>query len=216
MNFFGHAWIAAQRRIDPGFVLGAMLPDLAPMAGLRIEALEDAGIEAGVKFHFASDAAFHRAPHFVRLVAASSRALQDAGVRRGPARGAAHVGIELLLDGWIAREHGVPLVYGEALAKATSLSGQVRFKRRTDAISLDELCQRIERSALPGAYIEPTFTGARVVRALSRRPRLALDDAEGQLVANWLSEIAPELGENAGALLAGVAETVGDAATARV
>ena len=40
MNFFGHAWLAALRRDDAGFVLGAMLPDLAPMAGLASSQLK--------------------------------------------------------------------------------------------------------------------------------------------------------------------------------
>ncbi len=212
MNFFGHAWFAAKQCEAPAFVLGAMLPDLAPMAGLRIGAIDDPEIEAGAAYHMTCDGAFHRAPGFATLVAESSRALQSAGVRRGPARGAAHVGVELLLDGWIAEDRGVPGLYDEALASAATLSSAIQLEAVPGSIPLAELCQRIRRSYLPQAYSDPGFTTARIARALSRRPRLAFAGTERDIVARWLDEIAPELGKRAAPLLAHVAGAVGVAA----
>ena len=37
MNFYGHAWLARRAARGSGFVLGAMLPDLAGMARLRLD-----------------------------------------------------------------------------------------------------------------------------------------------------------------------------------
>jgi hypothetical protein len=62
VNFFGHAALAAARQSDPGFVLGAMLPDLAPLAGLRIAAVDAEEVAAGRAFHVAADARFHADP----------------------------------------------------------------------------------------------------------------------------------------------------------
>ena len=212
MNFFGHAWLAARRSDDPGFVLGAMLPDLAPMAGLRLAAVRDDALAAGRDFHVVCDSAFHAAPDFVELVVASSRALQQAGVRRGPARGTAHVGLELLLDGWIAESHGVPAAYRDALAKAPELAQRVDFQAAPGAISAFEaVCSRIAASELPAAYGDPAFTAARVARALARRPRLALTDGERVLAERWAELFAPKLAGRAEDLLAFVAARVGEA-----
>lgn len=219
MNFFGHAWLAAGRGADAGgcdsaFVFGAMLPDLAPMAGGRIAEVDSPDLEAGIAFHIACDAVFHSAPAFRSLLVESSHTLEDAGVRRGPARGAAHVGIELLLDGWIAKQRGVPAAYHDALAAAPAYAARVHFTG-TGAYALKALCARVAASDLPLAYADPPFTAARVERALSRRRRLALTADEPEQVAHWLSAIGPELGRKAGALLDSVAVAVrGDARAA--
>jgi hypothetical protein len=104
VNFFGHACLAAEARPEAAFVFGAMLPDLASMSGLRISSIAHAKTDSGRRFHYVTDAAFHRAERFQSLCTGATRALSAAGLRRGPARAIGHVGVELLLDGWLASE----------------------------------------------------------------------------------------------------------------
>ena len=60
MNFLGHTHVAlAGGEDDPGFVLGAVLPDLAPMAGIRVPQLRPEGpLGAGVRCLLRADAAW--------------------------------------------------------------------------------------------------------------------------------------------------------------
>ena len=204
VNFFGHAWLAAGRNANPRFVLGAMLPDLAPMAGLRLRSANDAALSAGIAHHLAVDAAFHALPVFQRLTADAARALRRAGLRRGPARGAAHIGLELLLDGWLAQRCGVPDVYRTALAQAPQLGALLHFAPGAAggmAWTFPELCRKLAASPLPEAYAEPSFTAARVAAALARRPRLALTPAERNACTAWLRPAARTLAASAESLL---------------
>src|SRR4029453_6456343 len=61
MNFLGHTHVAlAGGGDDPGFVLGAVLPDLAPMAGIRLAVRRlDGRLGEGMRCHLRADAAFH-------------------------------------------------------------------------------------------------------------------------------------------------------------
>ena len=202
MNFFGHACLASERRRDAGFVFGAMLPDLAAMAGLRVALVADPAVGAGRGFHFATDAAFHRAPAFQSLSASASRALVAAGVRRGPARAIGHVGIELLLDGWLAERRGVPASYAEALARASALTPHVVFRNGAAALPLLALCGRIAAAPTTGAsWCEPARLAARLARILARRPRLALEAGELPAVRTWAAGARREIACAAPSLL---------------
>ncbi len=202
MNFFGHAWLAAQARSDAAFVFGAMLPDLAAMAGLRVQAVAHATADDGRRFHLATDAAFHRCEGFTALVLAATRELREAGLRAGPARAIGHVGVELLLDGWLAEREGVPMLYGEALGLGPALAPALRFRRAADPAPLVELCARIAGAALPPeAWCEPERLTARLARILVRRPRLALELSELGLVRAWAPGARVAVADAAPALL---------------
>jgi hypothetical protein len=186
VNFFGHAFLAAERHADPDFVLGSMLPDLAGFAGEPSERWLRHAAGDGVRFHRATDSAFHRAPAFGSFCASHSRALQERGMRRGPALGAAHVGGELLLDGWLAVEWGEPALYRGALHAAPALLG-------VDASEeLLAVCARLAAAPVPRAYADAAFVVARVVRALASRPRLALSAAEESLLRDELARAREE------------------------
>jgi hypothetical protein len=103
MNYFGHAVVAFLRRPEPAFVLGAMVPDFAAMLRLAQPSPTHAGVAAGVAFHHETDGRFHHAPTFVELNHAALSALRERDVARGPARAAAHIGTELLIDGMLCR-----------------------------------------------------------------------------------------------------------------
>jgi hypothetical protein len=210
VNFFGHACLAAEARPEAAFVFGAMLPDLAAMAGLRVASVAHGTTDAGRRFHHATDAAFHRAAGFSSLCLAATHALRDAGLRRGPARAIGHVGVELLLDGWLAAEQGVPALYGEALALTPALAPAIALRRRADAAPLVELCARIAAAPLsPDAWCEPDRLAARLVRILVRRPLLALDASELPAVRAWATGARLEVARTAPSLLAEVRRGIG-------
>ena len=186
MNFFGHAWLAARREMDPAFVFGAMLPDLAAMVRLRVERVDHDSLAAGRGFHLATDAAFHGLERFERLMLDGIRELRAAGVRSGPARAVGHVGVELLLDGWIAERHGVPEPYAPALDRGPSWLPAVAFRGAADPAPLEDLCRRIAGATLPpGDWCAPERLAARLVRILARRPRLAITAAELPALRQW-------------------------------
>jgi hypothetical protein len=202
MNFFGHAWLAARARPDAAFVFGAMLPDLATMAGLRVIEVAHASADEGRRFHLATDAAFHRAEGFQRLCVASTHALREAGLRRGPARAIGHVGVELLLDGWLATTEGVPALYGEALALGPALAPAIAFRANAGPAPLVELCTRIAGAKLaPDAWCEPERLTARLARILARRPLLALQAHELPAVRAWAARTPASVASAAPALL---------------
>src|SRR5690606_17656531 len=76
VNVLGHTYVArAVGNASPEHVLGAVLPDLAPMAGVRVRRNElDGDLAEGVRCHLRTDAAFHAHRDF----RAGSRALREA------------------------------------------------------------------------------------------------------------------------------------------
>jgi hypothetical protein len=116
MNFFGHVVVATwQPARDARTALGAMLPDLVGVAGLRGVAPGDPEVARGVALHHRTDEVFHASDTFVSLQTLLRSALEARGIRGGPARAAAHVGIELLLDGLLL--DGGP-IDGDSVAEA--------------------------------------------------------------------------------------------------
>ena len=101
MNVLGHASVAlAWGDDDPAFVLGAVLPDLASMVGVRVDrSMFGGAVGDGMRCHIDADAIFHDHPEFRAGSAALRRDLADQGLDRGPVRAVGHAGWELLLDG---------------------------------------------------------------------------------------------------------------------
>ena len=92
MNVLGHTRVALGRGLDrPAEVLGAVLPDLAPAAGVRlVRDRLDGPLAAGVRCHLDADAAFHAHPRFRAGTRALRADLTARGIPRGPARAVAH------------------------------------------------------------------------------------------------------------------------------
>jgi len=193
MNFFAHAALALWRSDDPRFVLGSMLPDFAGMLGLRVLRIDDRALAAGVTYHHATDAAFHRAPLFVELCTRGIETLSAAGVARGTARAVAHVGTELLLDGALSHLQPARVAYQGSLRAALS-------ERYVDAFTL-EAEEHVERfqtglarlatAPVPDGYRDPEFVLARLRSTLTRRPRLAMRDTDVEHVRSHLHEFEP-------------------------
>jgi acyl carrier protein phosphodiesterase len=190
VNFYGHAWIALREARSRSFVLGAMLPDLAGMARSRLEQVRDPEVAAGVSLHHRTDAAFHGAPTFLQLYAEAAAALRERGVARGPARGAAHVGLELLLDGSLSADSSAVDEFAEALEVAGHPDVRAALVWRGDgAERFARLHERLCDGGVPGVYRDTERVAERVAWALGSRPRLALDARGERELAAWLAEL---------------------------
>jgi hypothetical protein len=204
VNYFGHLVVASFRTASPIFALGAMLPDWAGMCGAR---LAGAGGELGdgVGFHHETDRVFHALPGFRALEARAFAALEAGGVGRGPARGAAHVAVELVLDGaLIARAPEATPLYLAALAAAPEHAAAHGEDPR-----MARLLERLVAQGVPLGYRDPTEVARRTVSTLARRPRLALTPHEHALLAAALPALADAVERDADALLADLRDALG-------
>jgi len=198
MNFIGHAYVALRRSDHPAFVLGAMLPDFLSMARIRGAKSSDPDVVRGVAFHHASDEAFHGCEVFVRLSSRFGEELEARGVRRGPARAVAHVGLELLLDGFLVERPGVADAYLAAIAEAgpRRLGAQLTFTQPQHEARYEDLSERLSEWGVPTGYRDPTIVRDRLVRILRDRPRLALDGPEIAVLGSFLPGAKDLVAEN--------------------
>jgi hypothetical protein len=213
MNFLGHTHVAlAGGQDDPGFVLGAVLPDLAPMAGIRLAPGRLEGpLGAGVRCHLRADAVFHADPRFRDGSRALRRALAERGVGTGPARSVGHAGWELLLDGTL-------------VATATEDAFRVALARGDRALPALAEGDRdrwaaflARRHASPGLhYDDPAWVADRLYGMLARRPRLALPADQVPLVADVLAAQAPAVHSVAAAVLDDTAREVAASPPGRI
>jgi hypothetical protein len=192
VNFFGHALVASWQSGEPAFALGAMLPDFASMCGMRLEAALHDEAAAGVDCHHATDTVFHRLEPFARAVAEIAEELMRRGVARGPARGVAHVGFELCLDGALLDEAGGAAAYRDALAAGADprVQGALRWSAADGSERWRSLCARLVAHGLPVEYRDPIRVAERVERILARRPLLALSPAGAAIVAREMPAVA--------------------------
>jgi hypothetical protein len=195
VNFFGHATLAARRSNDPRFVLGAMLPDLVSMAGVRIAEAKDPVLAAGIALHHETDARFHGAPIFTELCRSANEELQAAGVGRATARAVGHVGSELLLDGILSYDMIARGAYERSLAHSVREPMEHALTLRGEATTqqLQALLERLHRAPLPEGYREPSFVLDRLQTILARRPRLAFRSGDLEPTQRWLERALAEL-----------------------
>lgn len=198
VNFVGHAAVAWRARPEPGFVLGAMLPDFASMSRARVRAVRAGAVADGVDHHHEVDVRFHRSGAFRRLCADAHDRLAARGVRRGGARGAAHVGVELLLDGALVGDAAVREAYVAALE-----APDAAIEWRTDdcAARWASLRDRLAAHGVPDEYADPAVVADRVIAILRRRPLLALNTREAAEVSRWLTDAQRHVWEAAGQLI---------------
>jgi hypothetical protein len=201
VNFFGHAAVAAWQSPEPGFVLGAMLPDFAAMIGARPPNAEHAALAAGIRHHHFTDQVFHDAADFRGLVTEAFEDLLARGVRRGSARAVAHVGVEILLDGVLARDAASRRAYLGALGAAGSLCSFVVWRDASERARFDALRAGLEARGITTEHAAPDAVVFRLSRALARRPRLALDAVDEPRVRAWAEQAAPRVEARAGSLL---------------
>jgi hypothetical protein len=190
VNFVSHLTLAHAVRRQSGFLLGAMLPDFASMAGVRLQpdGLADGGlaeVSAGVRHHLRVDDIFHGHPQFLALMAVCVDQLTVAGVPRGPARAAAHVGVELLLDGELGHDPAVVATYEQTVAWGAQAATEWSFHA---ALPLAGLLSRLQEHGFPHEYASPEAVAARVVGMFAARPRLALGTADARHLVGVLRD----------------------------
>lgn len=199
MNFIGHAAVALwtdpsslalpRERFDlPTFILGAMLPDLVGMAGLRLpRELPPGPLAEGIAHHHATDAVFHSEPTFVTLTQSTLDLLSGRGVPRGPARAVAHVGVEMLLDGELLAQAEVVSAYELAVSELPGV--------RSLFTSVDErerwlhLERRLTAHGTPYDYRNTDAVLARLIRIFQGRKRLAIDGQSERIVRSALPDL---------------------------
>ncbi len=211
MNFVAHVVVASQAAAQPStaLLLGAAAPDLARMAGVRVA---DVGSDAhldGVALHHRTDAAFHEHDWFRTSNRSVVRMLVDRGVRRGPARGAGHVLVELLLDGALLddRQHAAAFAPAwTALAEPDDDAVAMVPAEHRDGwrLFLDQLTRRLD----PAAYGDPAYAADRTVGTLSRRPRLAMDERDAQTRRDVAADVQQDVRAAAPSIMKDVVDRV--------
>jgi hypothetical protein len=198
MNFFGHAVIARRKEAARGnvraeFVLGAMLPDFASMLRCRPPRAESSVLEQGVRFHHATDDAFHGSESFLEFSRRASSFLATKGLSRGSARAVAHVGVELVLDGALAAETAANEAYLSALdaALTTQVTSQISWNAHEYAVQFQHLCHSLRRRGAVFGDASAELIAERLRRILASRPRLALDDMGQNVVRDWVVAARP-------------------------
>lgn len=207
MNFYSHAVVAERVRGEPGYVLGAMLPDFEGMASARIDRVDDATVRDGIACHHETDAAFHGAAEFVSSCARSVAMLTERGLPRGPARAVAHVGLELVLDSYLVHTYGPSSMYLDALGEGRRLleAGAIvpRDLTRTGALSF--MLARLSAFGPPRAEEHASNITERLVRMLRGRSRLAIPEGQEPLVTEHVEHLALTMPALGPALLAAAA-----------
>jgi hypothetical protein len=194
VNFVAHAVVAHRERADPAFAFGAMVPDLARLARRAPLAPSCRGdvVTAGVAAHHRADAAFHDHPTFKAWMATVVDHLPAPD--RG-ARAAAHVAVELLVDG-VLLERGGAGAYEDALAWAgDSVDG-----------AWGALVARMRTGDIVAAYGSPDGIGERVAGILQRRPRLARLGVTAGPLADAVRAVEPDVRAGAATLVTTVSE----------
>jgi acyl carrier protein phosphodiesterase len=206
MNFFAHTCIAASHSEHPRFLLGAMLPDLTGMIGVRIADVLDDTLRAGVAHHHEADSAFHGAPTFNAMCSEGILTLCAQGVERGTARAVAHVGTELLLDGVLCEDTHACERYRDALhiGDGVRFSDLLALRHQDDLPGLQRGIAQLASAPVPEGYRDLEFVAARLRHVLSRRPRLAMRDSDLPPVLDWLRGARTRLQEEHPRLLAQV------------
>lgn len=196
MNFFGHTVIAGWRDRKARHLLGSMLPDFETMVRVPLVEVRDPDIQRGIDLHHRTDDAFHRAPAFVAFCGHARTELTAAGVRRGTARAVSHIGSEMFLDGWLAREPA----HIDGYLAALDLDVDDLLGWQDDGQAFSKLHDRLTSWGAPHDYAEPSFVLARLADALRGHPALAVLEEQETRVAEFLPSLqrvverdAPEL-----------------------
>lgn len=198
MNLGAHI-VVAQRRLDndPAYWLGSALPDIASMGGFRLlGSTQHDRVTAGIAFHHRTDEAFHHHAWFNSIQFPLREALLDAGFSRGPARAIAHVGPELLLDGWLLGAGA------DAIDAAFDVLGSLRDQLTPLVLPehRDRWSTHLDRASdwRPGHDAHDHHAVARRLhRILERRARLGFDVSQIGEAARLLETVNQHIGDTA-------------------
>lgn len=206
MNLVGHVHVARLRGADdPETWLGSMVPDLAHEVGGRFAATAgwSAPVLDGVRWHRATDRAFHESRVFLDGLRSLREDLSTAGLARGATRAVAHAGWELLVDGILLEEAATVDAYLAALDLPAGRFGP--GMAAADSHRWSAALARRRAAGVPTVYADPAGVAGVLHRILRGRPRLAFDTSSVPAVAAVLAAHQP-------AVRAAVPAVVADAA----
>jgi hypothetical protein len=187
------------------FLLGAAAPDLARMARVPVATEGPRDLLDGVAAHHRTDTAFHESDWFRSHSRALVAELGARGVRRGPARGAGHVLVELLLDGALLADDVNAATFAapwSALGRADedALAMVPAGDRERWVEVLGQLTARLE----PARYADAAYAADRTAGTLGRRPRLAMTDDEQAVLRDVAADFQAEITGGASDVVHGV------------
>lgn len=197
MNFYGHAVVSGWMSASAPRALGAMLPDFASMCRGRVHSVEHDEVAAGVSLHHVTDRAFHALAVFRTMTRRTDLYLRDLGVNRGGARATAHVAIELLLDGVLVERGAAAELYLSAIDAAPEVAESIEWRADDHRARWHDLIERLAERGVPRGYADADTVCDRVTLVLSRRPLLALDDADEVIVREQMPRLQREVAERA-------------------
>jgi len=207
VNLLAHAFVAlgvgaGAPAPDSDYVFGALLPDLASMAGVRFDrsALPPV-VDDGVVCHLRTDAAFHLLPAFMAGSAAIRRDVRAAGLSAGASRAVGHVGWELLLDGTLIGT-STHAVYRTALDRAEGAAPAI-----SDPTRWSWLLRHRDQLGWP-RYDDPAWIAERLHRILDGRRLLRFDAPHVPVVARVLEDHAAAVAAAAGEVLTATTDAV--------
>jgi acyl carrier protein phosphodiesterase len=209
MNFVGHAHVALEHGSTPAFVLGSMLPDFASMARARLSPVSHPELAAGVALHHRTDDAFHGAPTFVAFCSKWGAELERRGLSWGASRAVAHVGTEMLLDGFLLDEAPTRSAYLEAAAALgdPALRGAMQVVGAGSA-RWPAVLERVRTHGAPDFYKDPALVAERLVLVLEGRPRLAVEPAQLPALRDAMRDLRRDVGAAAAALVGSTREAL--------
>jgi hypothetical protein len=188
MNYFGHAAVATRTGRSARFVLGAMLPDLVPMAGVQIpKDLLDRELTEGIRFHIETDALFHSTVTFVELNLKALAELRSLGISRGPARACAHVGVEMCLDSELSKDDAMMSSYEAALTELCRMPELLAPMEEAERLRAEQLSLHLLRTGRQAFHSSSERFALRLDRTLAPRQRLAPTESELPVISEYLS-----------------------------
>jgi acyl carrier protein phosphodiesterase len=208
MNFVAHAHVAL-RRAEGNWerAFGATLPDLASMAGMRIDrSLLSPSVEEGVALHHRTDTAFHALEAFHTGSRQIRGGLLEAGVPTGPARAIGHAGYELLLDGCLLNRASVRDEFVQVLARAPDVAEAVSF---ADPDRWRELVAAMRDQQWWLGYGDPQIVSRGLHRRLQSRRLLRFSEADLPAVTAVLTAARPAVDAAADYVIGAVTEAIG-------
>ncbi len=146
-----------------------MLPDFSMMCGGRIIGSDDEEVAQGIALHHVTDAVFHRAPVVTGLMRELDLRMERGGCARGPRRAAAHIGVELLLDGVLIDNED----YREAYVLGLEYDAPLSWREEGDGAKFAALLERLRKHGVPDDLKKPESIVFRISRMLANRPLLA-------------------------------------------
>ena len=135
-----------------------------------------------------------------------SAELEARGLPWGASRAVAHVGTELLLDGFLLDDPATRSAYLRAIdALEEPLVSAIRLRGR-GASRWPTLVERVRAHGAPDFYRDAALVADRLVLVLASRPRLALDEAHRPILRDAMRALRRDV-ERAVDVLASAART---------